>query len=256
MATPDVVQPIVAADLPCALTLPLSSKRGALVATAAAAARDAAVSADAVAIGPGLTTSVAPFLRRFLKGLERPLVVDADALNALAGEPALLDDLGAPCVLTPHPGEASRLLGRAVPSSREGRLRAAAEIADRFGAVVLLKGAGTIVCDGEHWYFNRTGNPGMATGGSGDVLTGLLAARLAAGADPFTAACQAALIHGRAGDLAAAAVGEGGCIATDLVASLPAALDGYTESAPRRRTKEPQKGSEGSGSRRGSRRTR
>ena len=184
---------------------------------------------DAVAVGPGLTTSVAPFLRRFLKGLQKPVVVDADALNILAKDGSLLEGLEGPAVLTPHPGEASRLLKRDVPKDREGRLEAAAELADLFGAVVVLKGAGTIVCDGERCYLNRSGNPGMATGGTGDVLTGLLAARLAAGVEPFPAAVQSVFVHGRAGDLAAAAVGENACIATDVVAGLGLTLDGLKQ---------------------------
>ena len=231
VATPSGVQPIVAGELSCALTLPLPAKRGTLTATGAVEARRVAEGVDAVAVGPGLTTSVAPFLRRFLKGLDKPVVVDADALNVLAKERSLLEGLEGPAVLTPHPGEASRLLKREIPKDREGRLEAAAELAELFGAVVVLKGAGTIVTDGERCYLNRSGNPGMASGGTGDVLSGLLAARLAAGVEPFPAAVQSVFVHGRAGDLAAAAVGENACIATDLVASLPAAIAGLAEPA-------------------------
>ncbi|MFI5403796.1 MAG: NAD(P)H-hydrate dehydratase, partial [Planctomycetota bacterium] len=199
--------------------------------TSATAARAFAEKADAVAVGPGITTEVAGFLRRFLKGISKPLVVDADALNIVAREPDIMDSFEAPRVLTPHPGEAARLLGGKAIGDR---ILAAAAIAERYHAVVVLKGAGTVVCDGERAYVERAGNPGMATGGTGDVLTGLLAARLAMGVDPFDAAIQAVHAHARAGDLAALAVGEQSMIATDLVANLPAALGELVEESPRR----------------------
>ncbi|MHC4959083.1 MAG: NAD(P)H-hydrate dehydratase [Planctomycetota bacterium] len=222
IAVPDTVQGLVAAELPCAMTVPLPSRKrlGAFAAAGADVAREYAAAADAVAVGPGLTTEAGPFLRKFLAGLDKPVVVDADALNIVAKEPAMLAAVAAPRVITPHPGEAARLLGGPVGD----RTKAAAELADRYGCVAVLKGAGTVVCDGECYYVNRTGNPGMATGGTGDVLAGLLAARLAAGADALTAAIQAVHVHGAAGDLAAAVTGPHSMIATDLVANIPAAL--------------------------------
>jgi len=229
IAVPDVVQLTVAADLPCALTLPLPSRKGALTATGAAAARALADAADAVAVGPGLTTRVAPFLRRLLRGLTTPVVIDADALNVIAQQPSILEAVEGPRILTPHPGEAARLLGRPVGREPSARLEAAEELADRLRSVVVLKGMGSVVCDGDRYFVNRTGNPGMATGGTGDVLTGLVAARLAQGADPLAAAIQAVHVHALAGDLAAAAVGEHSMIATDLVANVAAAL---TDLAP------------------------
>jgi len=256
IATPEEVQPIVAAELPCAMTLPLPSRRGALTAAGAAAARALADKADAVACGPGLTTRVAPFLRRFLHGLATPLVLDADALNVIAAEPSLLDGVPAPRVLTPHPGEAARLLGRAISKDQVARKDAAADLAERFGAVAVLKGAGTIVCSFERCYLNRTGNPGMGTGGVGDILTGVIAARLAAGIEPFIAAVQAVFLHGRAGDLAATASGENAMIATDLVANLPAAVSELTESAPARTASREAEPDPDRGRNRGSRRGR
>lgn len=245
VAVPDVVHAIVAADLPCALTLPLASRKGVFAATAGTAAREFAANMDAVAAGPGLTTDAASFLRRLLRGLDRPLVLDADALNLIAAEPGLLDPATGPRVLTPHPGEAARLLEREIEANQDARVRAAADLADRYQCVAVLKGAGTVVCDGDRYYVNRTGNPGMATGGTGDILTGLLAARLAQGEDPFRAAVQAVHGHGRAGDLAAAAVGEHGLIATDVVANLATAVAELTETASRRGQEK-----EGGGSRR------
>jgi len=224
IASPDVAQPLVAAELACAMTVPLPSRNGALASTGVKAARAAAAGADAIGVGPGITREVAPFLRRFLKGLAPPIVLDADALNLIAEQPDILDHHTAPRVMTPHPGEAARLLGRAIPRDMRGRVEAAEELSITFESVVVLKGAGTVVTDGDRYYINRTGNPGMACGGAGDVLTGLIAARLAWKMDPLDAAMQAVHVHGRAGDLAAAAMGEASMIATDLVANLPAAM--------------------------------
>jgi NAD(P)H-hydrate epimerase len=247
VACPDAAQPLVAGDLACAITIPLPSRRGVLSARGAHEAREAAAAADVVAVGPGLTTGALGFLRAFLPGIRKPLLLDADALNCLADDPSLLAEVEGPRILTPHPGEAARLLGKPV----QDRARAAEELAEKFGAVAVLKGAGTIVCDGERIYVNATGNPGMATGGSGDVLTGLLAARLASGTDPFVAAIQSVHVHGRAGDLAAASTGESSVIATDIVASLPTALEELKEPPPRAA-----KGGAGGSPARGSRRRR
>jgi len=224
IATPDVAQLLVAAELPCAMTVPLPSRNGVFTATGVKAARAAAEGMDAIGVGPGITRQAGPFLRRFLKDLVPPVVLDADALNLVAEQPDILDAHPGARVLTPHPGEAARLLGREIPADMKGRLAAAEELADLFAAVVVLKGAGTVVTDGSRYYINRTGNPGMACGGSGDVLTGLITARLAWKMDPLDAAMQAVHVHGRAGDLAAAAMGEAPMIATDLVANLPAAV--------------------------------
>jgi NAD(P)H-hydrate epimerase len=231
VATPESAHGIVAADLPCALTVPLPARRGAFASSGASRARELAATSDAVALGPGITTDAEAFVARFLKGLGKPIVIDADGLNILAKEPDLIDSFEAPRVLTPHPGEAARLLGGSLP---EDRIAAAAALAERYRSVIVLKGMGTVVCDGESVYVERAGNPGMATGGTGDVLTGLVAARLAMGVPPFDAAVQAVRAHARAGDLAAAAVGETSMIATDLVANLPAALGELGEESPRR----------------------
>jgi hydroxyethylthiazole kinase-like uncharacterized protein yjeF len=140
-----------------------------------------------------------------------------------------------PRVLTPHPGEAARLLGHPFGSDAHARRAAAAELADKYDAVVVLKGAGSVVCDGDKYFVDRTGNPGMASGGTGDVLTGLVAARLGQEADAFHAAVQAVHVHSRAGDLAAAAVGENAMLATDLVANIAAAVTELTASPPRKK---------------------
>lgn len=158
------------------------------------------------------------------------LVLDADALNVLAGDWKTLRKARATLVLTPHPGEAERLLGRRVGADDRSRLAAARSISDQSGAICCLKGRNSVVAFGERVYINATGNAGMATAGTGDVLAGILAAYLAScatGIDPtwtaWDAACAAVHVHGLAGDLARARVGQRGLIASDLVQFLPQA---------------------------------
>lgn len=187
-------------------------------------------------VGPGLgagertRTLVA---RLLADGFEGAWVVDADALNSIGPDLALLRGRRGAMVLTPHPGEAARLLGWDVPREEPGRIAAAREISRRARAICCLKGHRTVVADGERVYVNHTGNPGMATAGAGDVLAGVLSAYLAAcetGIDPswtaFDAAASAVRVHGLAGDLAAASLGQRGVIASDLIERLPAAQIG------------------------------
>ena len=181
-------------------------------------------------VGPGLgdTARTASVLALTLEASRAgvPQVFDADALNALGSSPETLASASGPTVVTPHAGEAARLLGRDVPPAAEGRVRAARELAERTGGLAVLKGRGSVVTDGERVYVNATGNPGMATAGSGDVLSGILGAYLAAtgpGFDVFDAVAAAVRVHGVAGDLAAAELGERAVVASDLVAFLPAA---------------------------------
>jgi ADP-dependent NAD(P)H-hydrate dehydratase / NAD(P)H-hydrate epimerase len=183
----------------------------------------------AAAVGPGIARDDAAKDRiRALAHSELPLCIDADALNAIAADPALLPRRSSPTVLTPHPGEAARLLGSTVAAVQEDRVGTARALADRFGAVVVLKGARTVIAapDGR-LAINPTGNPGLGTGGTGDVLTGCVSAALArvhddAGrADPYAAACAAVYLHGAAGDRAAAARSQTGLLASDVIDALP-----------------------------------
>ncbi len=173
--------------------------------------------ADAVAIGPGLGVDRRA-RRLFEQAIDggRPVVVDADALNLLAMHPRRHVDW----ILTPHPGEAARLLGTDAATVQRDRLAAAKSIVERFDGVCVLKGAGTLVQtrDALPWICDR-GNPGMATAGSGDVLTGIIAALLAGGCAPALAAAAGVLLHAEAGDRASRA-GERGVIAGDLIAEL------------------------------------
>lgn len=192
---------------------------------------DLARARDAVALGPGLGQGrgTRDLVRAFVRTCPVPLVVDADGLNALApqdGEEAL-SDLGreAPTVLTPHPGEMARLLRLTTAEVQGNRLERARQLAAATGAVVVLKGQRTVVAhpDGRA-AVNATGNPGMATGGTGDVLTGLAGALLARGTEALSAAVAAVCVHGLAGDLAAERLGQEALLAGDLVEALPEAV--------------------------------
>lgn len=178
-------------------------------------------SVDVIAVGPGLGTAAwsEPLLKTCLEA-EAPLVIDADGLNLLARHNTFERDHW---VLTPHPAEAARLLGCEVADIQRDRVQAALAIAKRFNASVVLKGCGTIVAEASGAYsICPLGNPGMATAGSGDVLTGVIAALLGQGLSCFEAAQAGVLAHARAGDLAAEKVGEMALIASDIIESLPA----------------------------------
>jgi len=184
----------------------------------------------AVGIGPGMATGDAgrALVLAALARVQVPIVVDADGLNHLGANLAPVAAAQAPVVLTPHPGEAGRLLGIATADVERDRVAAVRAIAERSRAVVVLKGARTLVCDGSIAdplvTINPTGNPGMATAGAGDVLTGTIAALLGQGIAAADAARAAVYAHGLAGDIAAAADGEAGLIAGDLVGALPSAF--------------------------------
>ena len=225
VACPASVQPVVAAGHPCYTTVGLRQHAdGTFGDGVAAEVIELARTADALAIGPGLghTPDVAALIRAVVRELPRtPTVIDADGLNALAPFADEFAGRASPLVLTPHPAEFARLSGRTVPEVQANREALAAEFAARFTVVLLLKGMGTLVTDGRRLYRNSTGNPGMATGGTGDVLTGAIAALLGQRLSPFDAAALGAWVHGRAGDLAAAELGQTGLTAADLPERLP-----------------------------------
>ncbi|QDT70175.1 ATP-dependent (S)-NAD(P)H-hydrate dehydratase [Planctomycetes bacterium MalM25] len=228
IATPRCVQATVAGYFPAYTTHALPDDGERLTAQAGPAMRQLADEADAVAIGPGLGRGAAlDELVGAAWSSPKPQVIDADGLNALAALRSKLAAPAGPRVLTPHAGEFARLAGRplADPNDDTQRREQAAALARSFDGetVVLLKGPRTVVTNGERFAVNATGNPGMATGGSGDVLTGVLAALLAQGLPAFDAARLAAHVHGLAGDLAAAMLGEVSLTAVDLIDHLPTA---------------------------------
>ncbi|RII27064.1 MAG: bifunctional ADP-dependent NAD(P)H-hydrate dehydratase/NAD(P)H-hydrate epimerase [Geobacter sp.] len=183
---------------------------------------------SAVAVGPGLALhpETAQLVRRLVSTITQPLVLDADGLNAVAEESAvLLRKQSQTVVLTPHPGEMARLAGCSVTDVERDRIASAREFAERYGVHVVLKGARTIIAapDGR-MAINGSGNPGMASGGMGDVLTGILVALLAQGYEPFTACRIGVFLHGHAADMVAAEMGEVGMSAVDVQDRLPFAF--------------------------------
>jgi NAD(P)H-hydrate epimerase len=226
-ALPQAILTQVTVQVPEAITLALpETKRGTIAPEALDGLRRQWTECNVVAVGPGLSDDeeIVPVLAGVLQECPQPLVLDADALNLLAQYPAAFRECTAATVLTPHPGEAARLLGCDTAAVQADRPAAARELALRYQCVVVLKGAHTLVAGpGEPVTLNVTGNSGMATAGSGDVLTGLLAALLAQRLSPFDAASLAVYLHGLAGDLAASGKGEAGLLAGDIVESLPQA---------------------------------
>jgi hydroxyethylthiazole kinase-like uncharacterized protein yjeF len=222
VATPASVQAVVAGLGVEFMTLPLDDDGGRV--TAAAVDEVLALDADVVAAGPGLGGGphVAAFVRGLLERCELPLVLDADALNACAGETTLLRGLDErPVVITPHPGEMARLVGCDAADVQADRVGIAGEFAVRHQVTVVLKGYRTVIATPEGDVFvNPTGSPGMATAGSGDVLTGMIAATLAQMLDPSPACQLATYLHGAAGELADADEGEVAMVAGDIVSHI------------------------------------
>ena len=229
IATPSGVYPILAAKVTCCTTHPLPETEAGTIGRAALPTLLSLSGAfDIVALGPGLGRhpETDRVVRALVSRVSGPMVIDADGLNALSGRVGTLSRSSGPRILTPHPGEMVRLLGDA---EGRDRLRTAREdtclrFAREHRVVLVLKGHRTFVTDGERFYVNRTGNPGMATGGTGDVLTGVIAGLLGQGLEPFEAAVLGVWVHGRAGDIAARAKGEVSLIASDVLDALPVAF--------------------------------
>ncbi len=227
LACPSSLVPVLSARQTCAVVRPLAdSGAGHLAPPAREQVAELSDACSVVAMGPGLggEPPTVQEVREVVTMVGKPLVLDADALNAFAEHPDLLARGAAPRVLTPHPGELSRLTGAPIADIQKRREAAAKEAASRFLGVVVLKGHKTVVTDGGRTYVNTTGNPGMATGGSGDVLTGVIAALIGQGLSPFDAARLGVYLHGMAGDIAAKSVGETSLMATDILDALPAAF--------------------------------
>jgi ADP-dependent NAD(P)H-hydrate dehydratase len=227
LAVPRCVLDVVASIEPSYMTTPLIDADDHIEQAAGEAILGLAQSATAVALGPGLgrRANLTELVTELYDKIDKPMVVDADALFALAERQAALTKPGGPRILTPHPGEFARIAG-SLPEGNQ-RAIAAAELARRDGqgtTIVVLKGHNTVVTDGLRFSINLTGNPGMATGGSGDVLTGMITALLCQGLEPFDAARLGVHVHGLAGDLASEQLGQVSLIASDLIHYLPQAF--------------------------------
>lgn len=219
VAVPREIQNVVSSIEPSYLTIGLPANiDGQLTEDALSRLEPDLESFDALACGPGLGQSeelqhIAGWL---VVNAPCPMVVDADALNLLAGHLEYLGQTAGPRILTPHPGEFARLFETDTENVQANRVDLAVEFAARHKIVLVLKGAGTVITDGNQVAINPTGNSGMATGGTGDVLTGLITALLAQGLKPFEAARLGVYLHGLAGDLAAEQLSQPGLIASDL----------------------------------------
>lgn len=222
LAVPESVWPVAAVKSDEAMPFPMPEAEGRLSLLAEESIRRRAESCDAVLIGCGLGRGwQTDALVRNLLTIEKPLVLDADGLNALSGREELLQKRAAPTILTPHEGEFLRLGG----DLSAGREAAAAAFSEKYGVYLVLKGHRTVVAapDGR-LAVNGTGNSGMAKGGSGDVLAGMILSLLGQGCGAFEACCAGVWLHGRAGDLAAADKGERGMTPTDLLEQIPYAM--------------------------------
>jgi NAD(P)H-hydrate epimerase len=228
LALPAGLNTIAATKLTSAMTRLLPEPGGHIIGEEAAQyVLEHAAEFDVMAIGPGVgrAPETQSAMQRLVAELPMPVVVDADALNALAGDVSALKGARGLRLLTPHPGEMARLLG----DEDAGRVQAdrvgvATEFAREHGIILALKGAGTVVTDGDRVYVNPSGNPGMATGGTGDVLTGMAAGLLGQGLEPFSALQLAVFVHGLAGDMAARAKGELSMTAEDVLDCVPQAF--------------------------------
>ena len=219
LGVPESIYGIEAVKLNEPVIFPLPDAGGRLSADAVPEILTRLPQMDAVLVGPGLGQSEGTLavVRAVLEKAECPVVVDADGINVLSAHRDLLRGRKSPTILTPHDGEFARLGG----VIGEDRMAAAADLAEDLGCVVLLKGHETCVTDGVNGYINPTGNPGMAVGGSGDVLAGVITALLGAGLPPLEAAACGAWLHGAAGDRCAAELGQYGMLPTDMLSALP-----------------------------------
>ncbi|MGE5417408.1 MAG: NAD(P)H-hydrate dehydratase [Acidobacteriota bacterium] len=230
-AVPESLVSVVEANLIEVMSAPLAETAQSSIALEALPAIENMLGTVSVcAIGPGMSRypEASAIVRFVLERSGIPVVIDADGLNALAEDIKILKNRQIPIVLTPHPGEMARLLKISVEEVQANRLEVARKAAQDWGVTVVLKGSRTIVAkpNGDI-YLNITGNPGMATGGSGDVLTGMIAGLIAQGMRPDTAAYVGAYLHGRAGDIAKTRSGERALIAGEIVRSIPELLKGF-----------------------------
>ena len=219
LGVPESIYGIEAVKLNEPVIFPLPDAGGRLSADAVPEILTRLPQMDAVLVGPGLGQSEGTLavVRAVLENAQCPVVVDADGINVLSAHRDLLRGRKLPTILTPHDGEFARLGG----VIGEDRMAAAAALAEELGCVVLLKGHETCITDGTDGYLNPTGNPGMAVGGSGDVLAGVITALLGAGLPPLEAAACGAWLHGAAGDRCAAEMGQYGMLPTDMLSALP-----------------------------------
>lgn len=219
LGVPESIYAIEAVKLTEAMVFPLPEEGGKLSEKAMPEILRRLPQMDAVVIGPGLGlgAGVGAVVQGVLEAATCPVILDADGINHLAKHMDILRERHAPTILTPHVGEFRRMY----PQAGEDRRTDAYAFAKEYGCILLLKGHRTLITDGNVCYENTTGNPGMATGGSGDVLSGMIAGLLGQGIEPLMAAALGAWLHGRAGDICARKLGMYGMLPSDLLEVLP-----------------------------------
>ena len=222
LGVPESIYAIEAVKLNEPVVFPLPDEDGKLSEEAISEILGRVPNMDAVLLGPGLGQSEGTFevVKAVLENAQCPVVLDADGINVISGHKDILRGRKHPTILTPHDGEFARLGG----TIGEDRMEAAKILAQELGCIVLLKGHRTCITDGEMGYRNETGNPGMAVGGSGDVLSGIIVSLLGQGIAPLEAAAVGAWLHGAAGDLCAEELGQYGMLPTDMLQKLPRLL--------------------------------
>ena len=222
LGVPRAVYPIVASKLDAPVVFPLADGDGKLSSAALPEILRRLETTNACLLGPGLGRGEETdhVVRKIVSRCTCPLVLDADGINAMAAHKDILREAGCPLILTPHEGEFRRL----TDAPETDRVSGAMNLARELNAIVLRKGHETVITDGFMTYVNHTGNPGMATGGSGDVLAGILVSMLGQGVPPLEAAALSAWLHGSAGDLAAAELGQYAMGPNDLIDNLPRLL--------------------------------
>lgn len=224
-AVPEVISEVVAGFDPCIMTVACRDSDGHFSSVTDGLKKQMAV-ADVVAVGPGMGREVDRYFMQAIMELEQPLVIDADGIHSLAESHALISGRKGATVLTPHPGEFSNLTNKEYADRSEMESAAVAWAAEQ-GCVVVLKGHQTLVTDGVRQFRNASGNVGMATAGSGDVLTGVIASLIGQGHDPFESSVLGVHVHGRAGDFAAEKFGHVSMVASDILDSLAAAFKSH-----------------------------
>ena len=222
LGVPKSIYNIEAIKLTEAIVFPLPERKGRLSAKCIKWISQILPSMDAVLIGPGLGHSKGVFatVRYVLECFQKPVILDADGINVLVDHIDILRGRKAPTIITPHAGEFSRFTGACITD----RLENARKLALELGLIVVLKGWHTVITDGECTYMNETGNPGMAVGGSGDVLAGMIISLIGQGLDPLKASACAVWLHGAAGDICAAEIGQCGMLPSDMLQVLPRLL--------------------------------
>ena len=222
LAVPESIYQIEAVKLTEPIVVPLQDEDGKMAIASIDKICKLMDQMDAVLVGPGIgqSNSVTQVVKTVLEMFPGPVIVDADGINALTQHKDILRGRTAPTILTPHPGEFMRLAG----DIGVDRMESARNLAKELGVIVVLKGHNTVITDGERCYINKTGNPGMAVGGSGDVLAGMITALVGIGLKPIDAASCGAWLHGAAGDLCSQELGQYAMLPSDVLDALPRLL--------------------------------